>query len=252
MEQPGGSGVVPEYKLMPCRYQSEDILFCVDVDVETQVEMKASGPKGQPINRLDAIKHAIMLFVHAKLSINPSHRFAFSILNRSFAWIRKEFSSEAGSARAAVQMIRASDSPNGIADLTQLFRVAHAEAMKSISLGRILRVVLFYSRSSTRPQHQWPLSQKLFTLDVIYLHDKPGPDNCPQSVYDALVDSLEHVSEHEGYIFESGQGLARIFFKHTCLLLAHPHQRCIQDDLVIPKSLPRPPDDAPVARTEQH
>lgn len=71
----------------------------------------------------------------------------------------------------------------------------------------------------------------------MYLHDKPGPDNCPQKVYDALVDTLEQVSEYEGYIFESGQGLARVLFRHMCVLLSHPLQRCIQDEIDIPKSL---------------
>ncbi|KAF5726173.1 hypothetical protein HS088_TW23G00914 [Tripterygium wilfordii] len=91
--------------------------------------------------------------------------------------------------------------------------------------------------SSVRPQNQWPANQKLFTLDVLYLHDKPGPDNCPQKVYDALVDTLELVSEYEGYIFESGQGLARALFRHICVFLSHPQQRCPQDDLDMPKSL---------------
>lgn len=71
----------------------------------------------------------------------------------------------------------------------------------------------------------------------MYLHDKPGPDNCPQAVYDALVDTLEHVSEYEGYILESGQGLARILFRQMFILLSHPQQRCVQDDMDIPKSL---------------
>ncbi|CAA6666111.1 unnamed protein product [Spirodela intermedia] len=251
MEVPARSGdaeATVAYRLPPCRFCHEDVLFCVDVDVETQVEMKASGPKGRPIYRLDAIKQAILLFVSAKLSINPGHRFAFSVLERSFAWIRKEFSNEVDSARAAVQKLRASDSPSGLADLTQLFRVAHNEAKKSISQGRLFRVVLIYCRSSTRPQHQWPVSQKLFTLDVIYLHDKPGPENCPSA-------------EQEGYIFESGQGLARVLFKQTCLLLCHPHQRCTQEDLDIPKSLARrspppadaaPPEDATAARPIPH
>lgn len=97
--------------------------------------------------------------------------------------------------------------------------------------------ILLYCRSSVPPQHQWPATQKLFTLDVMYLHDKPGPENCPQKVYDALVDALEQVSEYEGYIFESGQGLTRILFRHMCVLLSHPQQRCVQDDIDIPKSL---------------
>ena len=97
--------------------------------------------------------------------------------------------------------------------------------------------ILIYCRSSVRPQHQWPVNQKLFTLDVMYLHDKPSPDNCPQEVYDTLVEALEHVSEYEGYILESGQGLPRIVFRQMCILLSHPQQRCVQDYLDIPKSL---------------
>lgn len=94
-----------------------------------------------------------------------------------------------------------------------------------------------YCRSSVQPRFQWAANQKLFTLDVIYLHDKPGPENCPQKVYDALVEALEQVTEYEGYIFESGQGLQRILFRHMCLLLSHPQQRCLQDDLGLPMAL---------------
>lgn len=101
--------------------------------------------------------------------------------------------------------------------------------------------VLLYCRSSVTPYHRWPVTEKLFTLDVMYLHDKPGPENCPQKVYDALVDTLEQVSEYEGYIFETGQGLPRIIFRHMCVLLSHPQQRCVQDDIDIPKSLTRKP-----------
>ncbi|MQL94870.1 hypothetical protein Taro_027534 [Colocasia esculenta] len=143
MEAVAGAGAAspaPVYQLQPCRFCYEDVLFCVDVDVESQVEMKASGPKGRPITRLDAIKQAILLFVHAKLSINPEHRFAFSVLDRSFSWLRKEFSNEVDSANAAVQALRAADSPCGHADLTQLFRVANHEAKKSIAQGRLFRV----------------------------------------------------------------------------------------------------------------
>jgi BRISC and BRCA1-A complex member 1 len=77
----------------------------------------------------------------------------------------------------------------------------------------------------------------MFTMDVVYLHDKPGPDNCPQKVYDALVDAVEHVSQYEGYVFESGQGLTRVLFRHMCVLLSHPAQRCMQDDLDVPRSI---------------
>ncbi|XP_043722204.1 uncharacterized protein LOC122669498 [Telopea speciosissima] len=234
----GGSPLTCAYTLQPSSFCNEDILFCIDVDHESLVDMKVSGPKGRPITRLDSIKNAVLLFVHAKLAINPEHRFAFAALGQSASWLRKEFRSDAESAIAALRMISiAPDSSYGQADLTHLFRVAAHEAKKSRAQNRIFRLILIYCRSSVQPQYQWPANLKLFTLDVVYLHDKPGPDNCPQKVYDSLVDALEHVSEHEGYIFETGQGLSRVLFRHMCVLLSHPQQRCAQDDIDIPKSL---------------
>ncbi|XP_072978075.1 uncharacterized protein [Typha angustifolia] len=237
-----------QYTLPPSRFQCEDILFCVDVDSESRTEMKVSGPKGRPITRLDAIKQALLLFVNAKLTIHPDHRFAYAALGHSVSLVKKDFSSDVNSATEAVRSLTAAESPSGLADITQLFRIAAHEAKKSRAQGRLFRVILIYCRSSVRPQHQWPVSQKLFTMDVMYLHDKPSSENCPQKVYDALVDALEHVTEYEGYIFESGQGLTRVLFRQMCILLSHPLQRCVQDDLDIPKSLARkspPPSDVP-------
>jgi hypothetical protein len=62
---------------------------------------------------------------------------------------------------------------------------------------------------------QLPGKQCLFTFDALYLHDKPTRDNCPQRVYDVLVDALERVSEFEGYIFESSSGSARVLFRQV-------------------------------------
>ncbi|KAL8130462.1 hypothetical protein V2J09_019617 [Rumex salicifolius] len=226
----------PPYTLHSSRYCSEDILFCIDVDKESLVEMKNPGVNGRPITRLDSIKQSIVLFMNAKLTINPDHRFAFALLGRSTTWLRKEFNGDTASAFAALQSITG-DSSSGHADLTQLFRIAAHEAKKSRALNRILRVILIYCRSSLPPVFQWPVNEKLFTFDVIYLHDKPTPDNCPQRVYDALVEALESVTENEGYIFESGQGLQRILFRQMCTLLSHPQQRCMQDDIAVPKNL---------------
>lgn len=54
--------------------------------------------------------------------------------------VRKEFTSDIDSVGSACRGI-AVDSPCGIADLTQLFRVAAHEAKKSRAQNRILRVV---------------------------------------------------------------------------------------------------------------
>ncbi|KAL7159232.1 hypothetical protein ABFS83_01G014400 [Erythranthe nasuta] len=235
---PPGQGNGGGYTLPAGQFSSEDILFCIDMGPETMAEMKVNGPNGRPYTRLDSIKQAILLFVHAKLTINSDHRFAFAALSKSTYWIRKEFSSEVDSVIAALQSISV-DSSSSHADLTQLFRVATHEAKKSRAQNRILRVILLYCRSSMPPLYQLPSTLKLFTLDVMYLHDKPSPDNCPQTVYDTLVEALEQVTEFEGYIFESGQGLTRSLFRHMCVLLCHPQQRCAHDEVDIPKSLTR-------------
>ncbi|KAG6521570.1 hypothetical protein ZIOFF_018694 [Zingiber officinale] len=169
--------------------------------------------------------------------------------------VRKDFSSEVDLLLPAVWALTAADTSYGFADITQLFRIATHEAKKSRAQSRLFRVapnlnfvpkvksscfqILIYCRSSVCPQHQWPVSQKFFTMDVIYLHDKPSTENCPQKVYDALVDALEHVSEYEGFIFESGQSYSRVILKQMCMLLSHPQQRCLQDDIDFPKSLVR-------------
>uniref|UniRef100_J3MBB2 BRISC and BRCA1-A complex member 1 n=2 Tax=Oryza brachyantha TaxID=4533 RepID=J3MBB2_ORYBR len=186
---------------------------------------------------MDAVKQALLLFVHSKLTMCPDHRFAFASLAETVSLVKKDFSSDASSAVEAIQSLNASETRFAMADLTQLFKIAYQEGKRAELQGRLLRVILIYCRSSTKPQHQWPIKQKNFTLDIVYLHDKPTADNCPQKVYDALVDALEHVSQYEGYILETGQGLARILFRQTCVLLSHPLQRCMQDDLDIPKPL---------------
>ncbi|KAK4277357.1 hypothetical protein QN277_015369 [Acacia crassicarpa] len=225
-----------KYVLESKPLKNEDILICVDVDPESLVELKATGSNGRPLTRLDSIKQAILLFVNAKLTINPEHRFAFATLGKSASWLKKEFSNDAESAIASIRGLSATSS-SGQPDLTHLFKVAAHEAKKSHAQNRIFRVILIYCRSSVQPLHQYTPDKRLFTLDVMYLHDKPGPENCPQAVYDTLVEALEQVSEYEGYILESGQGLVRIIFRHMCILLSHPQQRCMQDDVDFPKAL---------------
>ncbi|XP_051151567.1 uncharacterized protein LOC127265675 [Andrographis paniculata] len=233
---PAHDGSGGAYTLPAGRLSSEDILFCIDVGPETSVEMKVIGPNGKPYTRLECIKQAITLFVHAKRTINPDHRFALTALSKSTYWLRKEFSSEVDSVVAALRDVSV-DASSSLADLTQLFRIATHESKKSRAQNRIFRVILIYCRSSMPPQYQLPTTLKLFTLDVVYIHDLPGPDNCPQRVFDTLVEALERISEYEGYVFESGRGLTRSIFRHMCVLLSHPQQRCLQDDLDIPKSL---------------
>ncbi|KAH9316685.1 hypothetical protein KI387_025312 [Taxus chinensis] len=243
----GGAATIVPYKIYKFQHTFEDIIFCVDIDRQMEADMKSVGTKGQAFTRLDCIKQAICLFVHSKLAINPNHRFAFARLDQSATWWQREFTNDLNTINASVRGL-AADAVYKHCDLSQLFRMAASEAKKSRAQFRSLRVILIYCRSSVVPEHpsHWPETQKLFNLDVMYLHDKPSRENCPQKVYDALVDALERVSEHEGYIFENGTGLTRVLFRDMCILLSHPQQRCAQDDIDIPKVLKKsiPPGDA--------
>ncbi|RZC68422.1 hypothetical protein C5167_031660 [Papaver somniferum] len=117
------------YSLQPFRFYNEDILlFYIDIGLESQVEMKVSGPKGRPITWLE--------------STNPDHRFASASLAQVASWHQKEFSNGVGSAIASLRGLVYSLSPQGNADLTQLFRIAAHEAKKSRAQNRLLRVML--------------------------------------------------------------------------------------------------------------
>ncbi|KAI3992519.1 hypothetical protein MKX01_022610 [Papaver californicum] len=147
MEAESSSTHHSSYSLQPIRFYNEDILFCIDIGLESQVEIKLSGPKGRPTTRLESIKQAIILFVHSKLTINLDHRFASASLAQVASWHQKEFSNEVGPAIAALRGLVYSHSLQGNADLTQLLRIAAHEAKKSRAQNRLLRVGMICSRN---------------------------------------------------------------------------------------------------------
>jgi hypothetical protein len=112
----GGSPPTPMFSLPPSRLPLEDILFCVDIDAEGRYEMKAapasssssatasgspgssavsgasdpgsgSRPARPAVKRMDAVKQALMLFVHSKLTMCPDHRFAFASLGETVSLV---------------------------------------------------------------------------------------------------------------------------------------------------------------------
>ncbi len=78
---------VLRYEMRGMGYSPEDILLCVDADAEVNAEMKAGGGvKG--LSRLDAVKQALVLFVHSKLLMHPQHRFSVATLSNNAVWLR--------------------------------------------------------------------------------------------------------------------------------------------------------------------
>lgn len=70
------------YRVTELPHQPEDIIFCVDVDRAVDTEMK-----GATSSRLVAIKQALLLFVTAKLAMDPRHRFAVVTLGDTAKWV---------------------------------------------------------------------------------------------------------------------------------------------------------------------
>ncbi|WVY93732.1 hypothetical protein V8G54_032820 [Vigna mungo] len=146
----------------------------------------ATGPNGRSLIQLDSVKQAIVLFINAKLTINPEHCFSFATLSNTISWVRKDFPFDIDSTMVAMRSISASSSA-GPPDLIVLFRLDAHEAKKSRVQGRIFRVIMFCCRSSEQPQHQASMKQKVFTLDsdplsvskclhLSYSHITPTPD----------------------------------------------------------------------------
>ncbi|GBG70266.1 hypothetical protein CBR_g6395 [Chara braunii] len=238
-----GSGDVGDgfvYDLEHMRHSPEDIVFCLDVDSEAEGDMKSSGSKNAQVStRLSAIKQAVILFMYSKLDIDRRHRFAIATLADRASWHLRPFTSDVDYVVRAMRDISATRCYDRC-DLYSLFRLVYDERQHSMNAGHYLRLILIYCRSAVVPDMEgsWSRGSRHFMCDAIYLHDKPKPNNRPQQVFDALVEKIELVSNSDtAYIFESSNGLPRTLFKHMCLLLTHPLQRCVQEDLDTPRDL---------------
>ncbi|XP_002961178.2 uncharacterized protein LOC9632536 [Selaginella moellendorffii] len=230
------------YRTWDIAHWPEDIVLCVDVDLEMDSELK----KGHALTRMDAIKQALLMFVHSKLLMSADHAFSIATIGQGASWHSHQYLRDFDAISTSIRSLGSQGSYTKC-DLSSLFQLILPDARASKKRSRAFRVILVYCRSNTVPKFNIHIPDpSLVVFDALYLHDKPNPSNCPQQVYDALVEILERVHAHS-YIFESGGGLTRVLFRHICQLLAHPQQRCLQDDS-LPVDLSKP--NAPAAATD--
>ncbi|CAI5473862.1 unnamed protein product [Closterium sp. Yama58-4] len=80
----------------------EDIVFCIDTDIEAARDLKPSS-SAAAATAAPASEGALLLFTHSKLAMNPSHRFALAALkgNTSAAAGAPALSTTQGAASAA-------------------------------------------------------------------------------------------------------------------------------------------------------
>jgi hypothetical protein len=96
------------------------------------------------LSRLDAVKQALVLFVHSKLLMHSQHRFAVATLRNNAVWYRQEFTNDMEVIGQAVRGL-ASGGTFPRCDLSELFQMAATEAHSSHAMDRTLRVVLSLS-----------------------------------------------------------------------------------------------------------
>eukprot|EP00271_Cylindrocystis_brebissonii_P016325 TRINITY_DN39742_c0_g1_i1.p1 TRINITY_DN39742_c0_g1~~TRINITY_DN39742_c0_g1_i1.p1 ORF type:complete len:293 (+),score=45.79 TRINITY_DN39742_c0_g1_i1:482-1360(+) len=224
------------YDVQQLNFSPEDIVLCTDIDAEIDSDMKTGGSA----SRLDAVKQAWMLFVHAKLQMDSRHRFALMTLGTQPMWLLRGFTNDFNAIYPAIQSLR-SGGVFSHCDLFALFRLVASEAQMSRAQGRSLRLVLLYSRSTVVPDWSVPPGAtplpRCFSADVMYLHDRQAETNRAQDIYDTLVTSLESISVNHSFAFESGSGIARLLFRNMVSLLAHPQQRTEQEGLDTPRDI---------------
>ena len=209
----------------------ERVLFVVDVHDEMDgmefVSKQASMQNmASYMTRLDCAKRVISNFVVAKSGLNPGHEYALGVLGEDAALVLP-LTSDPIAFHNALQALHTQGNFK-VADIGSVFGLA-----SSLPPGEpdgVTRVILIYARSAIIPSVSdayAPLRDSLFAsssffLDVLYLHEKPNPQNRPQEVFDKLTSA--EITSPESFFLEDSTNYRRLVL-HTTLLLAHPRQR---------------------------
>jgi hypothetical protein len=125
--------------------------------------------------------------------------------------------------------------------ISNIYLVQEKETLPDLSaiFYVFLCQVLIYCQSLVWPQHKWLDKKKIFTMDVVYLHDKPGPENRPSwymtplwmlstKCHSMRVTSLRVARDWHMFYFD---------ICVSCWQLTHPIQWCAQD---MPRSIMKP------------
>lgn len=229
------SDLAKEARKIPTINCHEKIVLCLDVSTEMeslQFRMKIRDK----VSFVTLIKKALGIFFRSKHMINPLHEYALMVLSNTAFWM-SDFCSDPMKILTFVDDL----SNPVICDTCELSSILD-ELQKHVVIPRvsdgcsppyIVRVILIYGRSmcipqlNRKPHHYEMESSNCFCVDVLYVHDPPTCENNCEKIFEVLCDLDEFGTS---YILEASKNPTKVF---DCMaqLLAHPLQRCLQQDV---------------------
>lgn len=231
----GASTDLPrEPRMIPAVNCPEKIVLCLDVSKEME-SLSFRMRNGDKVFFITLIKKALAIFFRTKHMMNSKHEFALMFLDTSSAWMFDFCSDPMKILTILEDMTKLVECEQ--CELSSIFdEILKHVAIPSASSGvppYTVRVILIYGRSVCVPQlnrkqnHKAVELSNCFGIDVVYVHDPPSAENNCEKIFDVLCDLDERGTS---YILEASKNPTKVF---DCMaqLLAHPLQRCLQQDL---------------------
>ncbi|KAI8848975.1 hypothetical protein BC829DRAFT_205171 [Chytridium lagenaria] len=202
----------------------ERVVFCIDTGHD------ASTPCSPTLTKLMAVKELIKKFATQKSWMTRNHKFAIATFSSTVLW-HSDFESDVVTFASRVNEVSGTNERVGYWDVSTLFDaiMEHMPPENPEQAEFCLRVIIIYFRSSVLPTLPSPAKMNEFfrnpnfTLESVFLHDKPSHENKVQEVYDRL----NELDDGKGRSFETT--LFRKLIKIFTYLLAHPKVRRVDD-----------------------
>ncbi|RDD44414.1 BRISC and BRCA1-A complex member 1 [Trichoplax sp. H2] len=207
----------------------EKIVLCMDLSNEMNTTFFKS--KGSSMTALQLAKKMIDIFVNSKHIMNPLHRFAVIAMYDQANWMC-DFTSNPETINSVLHHTKPDDVHEF--DMTSLFQILDENLNiegENAAPCYVVRIILIYGRSICKPHlSNQEVFQKLlrnhrFFLDFLYIHDIPTEENNCQLIYETLCNLVKSNS----YLLDVTKNTV-FLFDNMAKLLAHPMQRCLQDE----------------------
>uniref|UniRef100_T1JKD2 BRISC and BRCA1-A complex member 1 n=1 Tax=Strigamia maritima TaxID=126957 RepID=T1JKD2_STRMM len=182
------------YLNLPRANSPERIIICLDISSE-MTDSNFRLPDGSIRTFFNAVKQAVIMYIHTKHLIDPRHQFALVLLSDQAVWLG-DFSNDPQMIIGLIKEVHDTITCDSMRILPIPTRLPLMEVtMERVQLPQvkfsdvippdyIIRAILLYGRSQCIPQFDFDqvaqkdlLESKYFFLDTIYLHKKAVDGN---------------------------------------------------------------------------